>query len=484
VQFSLPGGRRRRFVVLGLGLACAIAVATASAAVPLTRISSDPFTNSTSQHKTQVEPDTFSYGSTIVSTFQSGRFFDGGSSDIGWATSKDGGMTWTHGFLPGLTQFATPPGPYGRASDPAVAYDPKHNVWLINSLAFSPGDDVVVNRSLDGGLTWQNPVKVATGGGNDKNWIACDTTPSSPFYGNCYAEWDRNGQGNAIEMSTSTDGGLTWGPAKAPANNASGLGGQPLVDQTGQVIVPISANFGSIIYFTSKDGGASWSATKLVSTNTDHTVAGGLRTLPLPTAEIDKKGTVYVVWQDCRFRSGCSANDLVMATIKKGTKVSPVVRIPIDPVSSTVDHFIPGLAVDRSTSGKQVRLALAYYYYPTAACSQATCELDVGYVSSSNGGKSWSAPQQLAGPMNLTWLPSTSLGRMVGDYISTSYVGGKAFPVFAVANAPTGTVFDEAMYTPTNGLAAQLGVSAAGGDKPVANAHSDHPLPTAPPAVH
>ena len=45
-------------------------------AATLVQVSSDPFTNSTSQHKTQVEPDTFSYGNTAVIAFQSGRFFD------------------------------------------------------------------------------------------------------------------------------------------------------------------------------------------------------------------------------------------------------------------------------------------------------------------------------------------------------------------------------------------------------------------------
>src|SRR5690242_12029019 len=63
----------------------ALAFASSGAKGPLLRLSTDPFTNGTSQHKTQVEPDTFSFGSTIVSVFQSGRFFDGGSSDIGWA---------------------------------------------------------------------------------------------------------------------------------------------------------------------------------------------------------------------------------------------------------------------------------------------------------------------------------------------------------------------------------------------------------------
>ena len=54
-------------------------------------ISSDPFTNATSNHKTEVEPSTFTFGGTIVSAFQQGRFFDGGGSDIGFATSTDGG---------------------------------------------------------------------------------------------------------------------------------------------------------------------------------------------------------------------------------------------------------------------------------------------------------------------------------------------------------------------------------------------------------
>jgi len=41
---------------------------------------------------------------------------------------------------------------------------------------------------------------------------------------------------------------------------------------------------------------------------------------------------------------------------------------------------------------------------------------------------------------------------MVGDYISTSFVGGPAFPAFAVAQAPSGSTFDEAIYTVRGGL--------------------------------
>src|SRR5438067_1890088 len=117
-----------------LALTALIAAPLVALAVTVVQLSSDPFTNATSQHRTQVEPDSFSYGSTIVAAFQSGRFFDGGSSDIGWATSADGAATGHNGFLPGITKFQGG-GPYDRVSDPSVAYDPKHNAWLISSLA-------------------------------------------------------------------------------------------------------------------------------------------------------------------------------------------------------------------------------------------------------------------------------------------------------------------------------------------------------------
>src|SRR5205085_4000742 len=101
-------------------------------------------------------------------------------------------------------------------------------------------------------------------------------------------------------------------------------------------------------------------------------------------------------------------------------------------------HLIPGLAVDRNSSGGSAHLGLAYYYFPNSNCTTSTCRLDVGFISSANGGVSWSSSQQLAGPMILTWLPLTNQGFMVGDYISTSIVPGDndATPVFEVAFAP------------------------------------------------
>jgi hypothetical protein len=427
----------------------------ASADVALTQISSDPFTNPDAQHRTQVEPDTFQFGSTIVSAFQTGRIFGGASSDIGFATSNDNGATWVRGFLPGITRNTTPAGVFAAASDPAVAFDSAHNVWLISSLGIGGPNGttaVLTSRSTNGGRTWSNPVTTASGQ-LDKNWIVCDNGTASPFRGRCYTEYDITNNGNAVRMRASADGGLTWGPARATGDNRSGLGGQPVVRPNGTVIVPFLSG-GQIRSFRSIDGGASWRSTVLVATVQHHTTAGGLRSGALPSAEVDSAGTVYVAWSDCRFRSGCPANDVVISKSTSETTWAAPIRVPIDPTTSTVDHFVPGIGVDRSTSGGAARVGVTYYFYPNTSCSAATCDLRIGFISSTNGGTSWGAPTQLVGTMRLGWFPNTSQGRMFGDYISTSIIpGGRAFPALAVATAPTGTTFNESMFVPTGGLA-------------------------------
>jgi hypothetical protein len=432
----------------------------AQANVALTQVSTDPYADAQAQHQSEVEPDTFAFGSTIVSAFQVGRVFGGGSSNIGWARSGDGGATWTNGFLPGITTNGG--GIYGQASDAAVAFDAKHNVWLISSLGINGSAvNVLTSRSVDGGLTWSNPVTTATGS-LDKNWIVCDDTASSPHYGNCYTEYDISGSGDSIRMKTSTDGGATWGAALAPGGSHTGLGGQPVVLPGGDVLVPYESLANTIRSFRSTNGGTSWNSTVLVSSISHHDVAGGLREESLPSAEVDAAGTVYVTWSDCRFRSGCPSNDIVLAKSTSETTWAAPTRVPIDATSSTVDHFIPGIGVDPSTSGSTARIGLTYYFYPTASCTATTCQLTAGFISSTNGGTSWSTSTQLAGPMNLSWIPNTSQGRMFGDYISTSVrAGGNAYPVLPVATAPTGSTLHLAMDIPTGGLAVTGGTNTA-----------------------
>jgi hypothetical protein len=52
-----------------------LGVVTAHANVPVPIVSTDPYTDTQAQHQTEVERDTFQFGSTIVSAFQVGRVF-------------------------------------------------------------------------------------------------------------------------------------------------------------------------------------------------------------------------------------------------------------------------------------------------------------------------------------------------------------------------------------------------------------------------
>jgi len=561
------------FAVVALVPLSASAQITSREVVPqLVQASHDDCASPLSYHASQVEPSIATHGSTVVAAFQVGRVYDGGSCDIGWATSVDGGRTWQHGLLP-LTiyggQQTTDAGPLSRASDPSVAYDEQDGVWLIDTLGLSgnanvPG--VFVNRSTDG-LTWGPPIAthVASGDSPDKNWITCDNWATSAGYGNCYEEYDNSAAGDQIKMQRSTDGGLTWSPPANLANGQTGgIGGVPVVQPPapgapagtcGRVVVPIQVS--GMSWYTSSDCGVSWSAPTQITPNmtAGHAVAGGLRTSLLPASAVDGAGAVYAVWQTRSFRtqnttlstaaslgdtcvrlasitglaagqtlridprgphpevvtiqtagstacnggngatitpalayahaagafvtknnvasnSSADPNDIALAVMPAPTDASPnpvfgaPVRIPVEAdsggQSNTNDHFIPGIAADSATSGSTAHLGLFYYTYRVAACQayvpESLCLARVGYVSSVDGGATWTRPQSF-GAMSMAEIPRSSQGPMVGDYATADVVRagscqGHAIEAFALGlpPEPADNALYEAMYTPPCGL--------------------------------
>jgi hypothetical protein len=398
------------------------------------------------QHATIAEPDTLSFGNVVVAAFQVGRFRDGGAVNIGWATSRDGGRTWRSGLLPSLTVGSQPAGRWRRASDPVVAYDAAHGVWLIASLAFTSGEAaaVVVSRSLDG-FAWSAPVTVVEAPWRsdlllDKEWIVCDNGAGSLHRGSCFAAYS-DFRSLRLEFQASRDGGLTWEPPVAApdaAGRASMRGRwapapQPVVQPDGDLIVPYYDET-RVASIRSADGGRSFSTSVTVSPTTFKPTPD-LRAPPLPSAEVDRNGTVYVVWPDCRSRPPCGFDDLVLSRSTDGITWSPATRIPTAPRSSRSDFVIPGLGVDQRGIG---RLAVTYYVFRSGTL------LDVGFISSPNGGRSWSAPRRLnAQTMRLEWIANAG-GAMVGDYISTSFAGGRAVAAFPIA-APSRR-FDQPLF--------------------------------------
>jgi hypothetical protein len=112
-------------------------------------------------------------------------------------------------------------------------------------------------------------------------------------------------------------GGVTWQATKT--NGYTCIGGIPLIQPNGVVVVPSAdANENNIIAWMSRNGGKSWTSPVLVSSISYHRVSGPMRADPLPSAEVDGSGRVFIVWHDCRFRVNCNSNDLVICSSLNG----------------------------------------------------------------------------------------------------------------------------------------------------------------------
>lgn len=478
VQSCCRRGARRTMLTLGLGLAMGVFGSLPSSAQSIYKqLSQDSFTNSSSQHATEVEPGAASWGPAVVTAFQVGRIYGGGGADIGFATSLNGGISWTNGYLPGLTQYVGN-GPNSAASDAAVAYNAKYGKWLICTLPIGNNYDTVAVSRSSNGVNWDNPIYVIQNQDADKNWITCDNYANSPHYGNCYVEWDNPDYGDLLYMSTSTDGGATWSSPQTTGGSDYGIGGNPEVLSNGTVVVPFADFSGGMSAFVSTNGGQSWSAARSIASAPSHGEDGDLRSAGLPSAAVDNGTHVYLTWPDCSFESGCTANDLVISSTTDGVNWTAKSRIPLDPIGSGVDHFIPGLAVDSVTP---THMGVTYYYYPVSNCGNS-CTLDAGFSLSTDGGQTWTPTRRLHQPMQLSWLPNTFSGRMAADYVATVIpAGGRMFPIWSQAFAPSGGLFQQAIYSVSYGYTRSDidGPSMSSfGEQPIPGIKSDHPMRT------
>jgi hypothetical protein len=48
--------------------------------------------------------------------------------------------------------------------------------------------------------------------------------------------------------------------------------------------------------------------------------------------------------------------------------------------------------------------------------------------------------------MQIPWVAPSGIGRMLGDYISVSFVRGGAIPVYALASEPGRTAFRQSVF--------------------------------------
>ncbi len=290
--------------------------------------------------------------------------------------STDGGDTWVNYAVPGTHSIY-----YG---DPAMAFDRGGYAYFSN-LGYinvcDPSGGMYVSNSTDFGASFSEPITVATnfvGGGlaifHDKEYVAVDDNPSSPYSGTVYLGWTKfmfqsgtgcggvNSQlGAPIVFSRSTDHGLSWSvpiTASPPISN-NNQGSLPVIGTNGEVYLyyvgaatQSQINYNSVLFSRSTDGGQTFPFFTRISDLTDlpsPLPPTNFRNNPFGAMAADKQiyGYLYAVWAD--YRNG-DADILLSRSTDDGNSWSAPQRVNDDPVANGKDQFFPWITASADGS--------------------------------------------------------------------------------------------------------------------------------------
>ena len=246
-------------------------------------------------------------------------------------------------------------------------------------IGFGP-NGMAASRSLDGGLTWSDPIRLITDTNpqilNDKQSITAD--PTDPDF--VYAIWDRieldGSDGSLIrgpaQFARSTDGGVSWEPSREifdPGLDNQILSAQILVLRDGTLLAffnkiisvnpdgTVNANPNRLTVIRSRDKGRTWKVadggTEIAQILANGTVTPdngkGIRdgAILFDVAVDPNSDKVYAVWQDFRF-SGF--DQVAFSQSKDGGKTwSNPIRVNVTPPDRrrpfTQQALLPSVAV-------------------------------------------------------------------------------------------------------------------------------------------
>ncbi len=259
--------------------------------------------------------------------FAVGADNDGKTSGTGYFRTSDGGQTWFSADLPLGTS---------SCCDPGVTYGRDGTVYFEN-LDTSPAV-IHVMKSTDNGVTWQKMTDVPS---CDRSNITVDNGADSPHQGRVYVTWSQLcSSTNEIMLNYSDDGGVTW---SAPVNvsHTGATGGNypqssdPTVARDGTVYVgfqyyPTGTNDSAQdMIAVSHDGGATFGTAATISAGPN--VQGGLdlsgdargyfavnsscttfrhRSFPIIKTSPSDPNQVYAVWAGGNLESAYTCGSL------------------------------------------------------------------------------------------------------------------------------------------------------------------------------
>ncbi len=204
------------------------------------------------------------------------------------SATNDGGRTWTptlpNGFLPGITLYTNDPnvagtGAYDAGGDPVVAFSPDGTIayFVCQAFDFTPPYDIalLLNRSTDGGFTWQQTglTQISVFNGNGTTSGSNGKFPDhqsihvDPVTGYVYVTWaEFSGNTHSpVYVAVSHDQGGTWALAEVTSGTVRNNQDQRIVtDPSGNAYLVfdngVQGGKGTVLYAAkSTDGGVTWS---------------------------------------------------------------------------------------------------------------------------------------------------------------------------------------------------------------------------------
>lgn len=343
----------------------------------------------------------------------------------------DGGRTWKDGHLTTPSDFAQPPcrtfdsGGYAHFNK-SVVFGTGQNVYTTfashrgeqqrpeSNVVAGEGDSVIVNKSTDGGRTWQTGVVAIEGAKNSRPFvirpgIAVQPRPQGDrlyvvgwYVINPPGMGAQGGAGDRkAVVAVSEDGGATWSApveAQGPDEHVREIS-PPVVGKDGAVYLawrnrddPANAPHPMVVA-KSTDGGKTWTRTSIA----DATPAPP--GIPTPTgnagfprmAADPNSGAIYVVYVGFQF----SDLDVVFQkTTDGGATWSAPLRVNDDPKGNGARQLTPQVFV--APNGRvDVIWMDTRTTYPSPVVPRPGGHVDLYYASSSDGGTTFSANRRI-----------------------------------------------------------------------------------------
>ena len=276
----------------------------------------------------------------------------------GFSRSADGGVTWTD-------MGSLSPGPAGGLfGDPVVMHGDVPGEIFFASLGTSPGGTcgifntsvIVVKTSTDGGATFPTIANASRGVSaanfQDKEWMAVDTSPTSPFIGRVYVCWTEfGGPGARIRISRPQNNAASFSNPGTLGTNGQGC--QVDTSADGKIYVSWWNFATNTLEIRRHDGAGAWTPAVTIASVIPpgtfdpscgrNALNGSIRIAPLHTMAVNPdNGDVYVAWND-----GVNPDVLFSRSADLGvTWSSPiVVHDPMFGGSTDNDQFFPAMAV-------------------------------------------------------------------------------------------------------------------------------------------